>query len=230
MEVHNPFAGQAPTEVLLKPPPLSRVIAQVRFQTILALSEAAGVASFQETIRQDYPVFGQEEGRDITLSPTGEIHAAPQHVWRFADAGEEWTVAVSAAFIALETSAYTTREPFLRRLNTLFQAAQNTFAPRLVDRVGLRYVNHVQGDALARIRKLIHLRQTYAGMAYQRQLHGKAQAIGGAAAARHEILIGSGKGVVPRQGVRITRHAKEQPAFFVSQQRSARHRSSPPVP
>ena len=52
-------------------------------------------------------------------------------------------------------------------------------------------------------------------MAYQRQLHGKAQAIGGAAPARHEVLVGSGKGVVPRQGVRITRHAKQQPAFFV---------------
>jgi hypothetical protein len=70
---------------------------------------------------------------------------------------------------------------------------------------------------------LLHLRQTYAGMAYQRQLHGKAQAIGGAAAARHEILIGSGKGVVPRQGVRITRHTKEQLTFFVGKQRSARH-------
>jgi predicted site-specific integrase-resolvase len=50
-------------------------------------------------------------------------------------------------------------------------------------------------------------------MAQQRQLHGKAQTIGNAAAARHKILIGSGKGVMPRQGVRITRHAKEQPAL-----------------
>jgi hypothetical protein len=54
-------------------------------------------------------------------------------------------------------------------------------------------------------------------------LHGKAQAIGGAAAVSHEVLVGSGKGVVPRQGVRITRHAKEQLAFFVGKQRSTRH-------
>src|SRR5215831_13812343 len=94
MNADNPFAGQAPAEVLLNPAPLSRVIAQVRFQTILTLNEAAGVAGFQEAIRDDYPVFGQEEGRDITMSTTGEIHAAPQHVWRFADVREEWTVAV----------------------------------------------------------------------------------------------------------------------------------------
>ena len=55
------------------------------------------------------------------------------------------------------------------------------------------------------------------------QSHGKAQAIGVAATARNEILIGSGKDVMPRQGVRITRHAKEQLAFFVGKQRSARH-------
>ena len=46
------------------------------------------------------------------------------------------------------------------------------------------------------------------GMAQQGQLHGKAQAIGGAAAAHHEVLIGSGKDVMPRQGVRITRQPK----------------------
>jgi hypothetical protein len=46
--------------------------------------------------------------------------------------------------------------------------------------------------------------------------------------AHHEVLIGSGKDVMPRQGVRITRHAKEQLAFFVGKQRSARHRS--PLP
>jgi hypothetical protein len=71
--------------------------------------------------------------------------------------------------------------------------------------------------------RLLHLRQAYAGMAQQGQLHGKAQAIGGAAAAHHEVLIGSGKDVMLRQGVRITRHAKEQLAFFVGKQRSTRH-------
>ena len=79
------------------------------------------------------------------------------------------------------------------------------------------------------IDRLLHLRQAHAGMAQQGQLHGKSQTIGGAAAARHEILIGSGKGVMPGHGVRIPRHAKEQLAFFVGKQRSARHRSPPPV-
>jgi hypothetical protein len=41
-------------------------------------------------------------------------------------------------------------------------------------------------------------------MAQQGHLHGKAQAIGVAATARNEILIGSGKGLMPRQGARIT--------------------------
>jgi hypothetical protein len=36
-------------------------------------------------------------------------------------------------------------------------------------------------------------------MPKQRQLNGKAQLIGGAAACRHEILVGPGEGVLPRQ-------------------------------
>ncbi len=46
-------------------------------------------------------------------------------------------------------------------------------------------------------------------MAKQRQLYGKAQLIGGAAAARHEIPVGSGEGVLPRQSIGIVRNAEK---------------------
>src|SRR5690349_24798291 len=36
----------------------------------------------------------------------------------------------------------------------------------------------------------------------------------------HELLVESGEGVVPRQSVRIMRHAQQQPALLVGQQLS----------
>ena len=45
----------------------------------------------------------------------------------------------------------------------------------------------------------------------------------GAAACRHEILVGPGEGVLPRQSVGVVRDAEKQPSFFVREQRSARH-------
>jgi hypothetical protein len=75
------------------------------------------------------------------------------------------------------------------------------------------------------IDRLIHLRQGHAGMPKQCQLHGKAKTVGNTAPRRHEVLVGSCEGVVPRQSIRITRHTKQQPALLIGQQLSAGHAS-----
>jgi hypothetical protein len=65
------------------------------------------------------------------------------------------------------------------------------------------------------IDRLTHLHQASAGMAKQCELHSKAQTIGSAAPAHHEFLVESSEGVVPRESVRITRYAQQQPALLV---------------
>src|SRR3954469_17146515 len=62
-------------------------------------------------------------------------------------------------------------------------------------------------------------------MAEQCELNGEAQTIGFTPPPRHEVLVGSGEGVVPRQSIRITRRAEQQPAFLIGQQLSTRHAS-----
>jgi uncharacterized protein (TIGR04255 family) len=151
----NPFAGTAPPEVVIPRAPLSRVVAQVRFQGILALNEPAGIASFQEVIRDDYPIFRQEEARVVVSSLPGETREVAKNVWHFGDPKEQWIIAVSEEFIALETSVYTTRAPFIERFVALLEAAQRTFRPQFADRTGVRYVNRVQGKALERIEDLV---------------------------------------------------------------------------
>jgi len=78
--------------------------------------------------------------------------------------------------------------------------------------------------------RLLHVRQPHPRMAKQRQLYGKAQLIGGAAACRHEIPVGPGEGVLPRRSVEVVRDAEKPPSFFVREQRSARHDRSSLVP
>src|SRR4051812_34235657 len=62
-------------------------------------------------------------------------------------------------------------------------------------------------------------------MAEQCELNGEAQTIGFTPPPRHEVLVGPGEGVVPRQSIRITGHAEQQPAFLIGQQLSTRHAS-----
>jgi hypothetical protein len=66
-----------------------------------------------------------------------------------------------------------------------------------------------------------------AGMAEQGELHGEAEAVGAAAAPRHELLVGPREREQARQVVRVGGHAQEHPALVVGQQLSARQGASP---
>jgi len=75
---------------------------------------------------------------------------------------------------------------------------------------------------------LLQLSECHAGVAKQSELNGKANAIGIAAADRHQVLIGPGQGEATRHAVWIDRDAEECVALIVGQQLSVRH-LCPPV-
>lgn len=56
VSINNPLIDPPPPEVPLKSAPLIRVIAQVRFPPILSIEKQEFVASFQEAIRDKYPI------------------------------------------------------------------------------------------------------------------------------------------------------------------------------
>ena len=58
---YNPLTAQPPEEVPLKDAPLIRVIAQVRFPPILSIEKKDFVGSFQEAIREKYPILQHEQ-------------------------------------------------------------------------------------------------------------------------------------------------------------------------
>jgi uncharacterized protein (TIGR04255 family) len=66
-----------------------------------------------------------------------------------------WHVAVSTAFVALETAAYTDRHEFLERFAQVAEAAETEFSPQISTRIGIRYINRITGSSLARLSKLV---------------------------------------------------------------------------
>jgi uncharacterized protein (TIGR04255 family) len=150
-----PFTGPAPAEVPLPRAPLVRVIAQVRFPPILAIDKQNVVSGFQEAIRADYPVMQREDVREINVGPLGDVKVVDGTLWRFADAKDEWRVSLSTTFVALETRAYSSRTDFIARLDAVVQAADESFRPQVAERVGIRYINRVEGAVLERLHTLI---------------------------------------------------------------------------
>ncbi len=147
----DPLFGEVPERLMLSNAPLVRVIGQVRFSKIVKISEEPYIADFQEAIRGDYPHFQGDKIQAVELNLTDgtmQHRTVNSVVWRFFDAERVIRVSLGSDAITLETAKYTSRNDFLGRLKTLLLALQETIKPSLAQRVGFRYVDRLQGDAL----------------------------------------------------------------------------------
>ena len=152
---YNPLTAQPPEEVPLKDAPLIRVIAQVRFPPILSIEKKDFVGSFQEEIRYEYPILQHEQTQTVVFGPQGVVQPAFQLTWRFIDTAGSWRVSLAPNFMALETTAYSSRRDFLERLERLLIAFEQSFNPQIIERFGLRYVNRLIGQDLQDISSLV---------------------------------------------------------------------------
>ncbi len=151
----DPLAGPPPKEVPLPNAPLVRVIAQVRFSSILSVQRSEFISAFQEAIRPRYPLLRREQAQGILLGPQGAAPPERQVAWRFAGADGAWRVSLTPEFVALETKAYSSRGDFLERMQAILEAASEHLQPALAQRVGLRYIDRMTGDELADIPYLV---------------------------------------------------------------------------
>ena len=62
---------------------------------------------------------------------------------------------MAQSFVALETTAYVSRADFIGRLTKVIDALAEHINPRVIDRVGTRYVDRVKGDTVNDLPKLI---------------------------------------------------------------------------
>ena len=153
----TPLCAECPKEVPLRNAPLVRVIAQVRFPPILSIQKADGVADFQEKLRAAYPHLQRDEVRNIEIGPRREPNISEAVIWRLADGPDPatWRVSLGMDFVALETSMYSSRSEFLDRLGTVLASVEACFEPAEAQRLGLRYIDRLVGEAVRRIGELV---------------------------------------------------------------------------
>lgn len=151
----NPLTGQPPEEVPLTNAPLIRVLAQVRFPNILSIEDKGFVASFQEAIRDVYPILQTEQSRGVVFGPQGITQVEPKVIWRFRDASGDWRVSLASDFLALETTAYSSRNDLLERLEKILTALNDHIKPKIVERFGLRYVDRLVVQDTRELPKLV---------------------------------------------------------------------------
>jgi len=152
---YNPLVEAVPPEVPLSNAPLVRVISQVRFPIIVSIEKREFIGPFQEAIRDIYPVLRVEQTRGIIMGPQAIEPTQSNITWRFGDMEGKWRASLASGFVALETTAYTSRSDFLERFRILLEAVNTHIGPKLADRLGIRYIDRVTGDQVHEIEKLV---------------------------------------------------------------------------
>lgn len=152
---YNPLTDPPPKEVPLENAPLIRVLAQVRFPSILAIEETGFVAPFQEAIRDIYPILQPEQTHGVVIGPQGITQISPKNIWRFVDASGNWRVSLAPDFLAIETTSYLSRSDFLVRLEKILTALNEHVKPQIVERFGLRYVDRLKGEDIIDLSSLV---------------------------------------------------------------------------
>lgn len=126
--------------------PLAQVIAQVKFNAQGSLMTHQGVGVLHDALADRYPRLLVEQQAVITAAPGGVTTTQiPQ--WRMTDLDGRWAVVAGPEHLAVDTTAYVTWDSLRMRLEQALEALGNVARPRVRERIGLRYVNHVPADA-----------------------------------------------------------------------------------
>jgi uncharacterized protein (TIGR04255 family) len=141
-------------EVHLNRAPLAKVLMQVQFSRTPILVSDMGENLMAEALGR-YPVRRRQVVNAPALVINGQPMPMPQmqpaSALTFSEPTGTWQVTLTDTAVALETTAYATRDDFCDRALELFTAVASVALPPVVDRVGLRYIDRLSGPALARV-------------------------------------------------------------------------------
>ena len=126
---------------------LADVICQLRFPEILTI-ETQIPAEFQDMIRDAFPQYSlRRETPAPKLSGTPgslQFEKQPQtNNYQFTSEDGLWKVNLTAGFISLTCSRYTSWEDFAGKLDKPLAAFIKLYRPAYFERIGLRYLNFI---------------------------------------------------------------------------------------
>lgn len=154
----DPFSKEPIEEVRLSNAPLARVIVQVRFPQLAALSSGNETArKYIARMSEAYPILQEGHNRSITISPEG-VHEdkGSMLVWQLRSPDETWQISFSSTTFTLDTSAYVDRATFLKKFEENLAVFLEVAKPPSFERLGFRYINRVSDkQTIDRLKELV---------------------------------------------------------------------------
>ena len=152
-ETENPFKVKDLEEIHLPNTPLVRVIAQVRFSSIVSIQKSEFIAPFQESLRSKYPVVQSDKNLLINIFDSQDQRE--EVMWRFLDESKTWRITLASEFLAFEALKYNSRDEFFIRYKQVVSSLDQHIKPSSINRIGIRYIDQITGSELEKISDLV---------------------------------------------------------------------------
>ena len=127
--------------------PLVAVIVELRFFPILKVP--AKVADYQDSVRTTFPAFQEASRQMVTLGPA-PVEVRAEQFFAFSKADESATLTLSTSSLSLEVRQHERREQLFADVKVGVDALSAVFGPIASKRLGLRYVDVVDQERIAR--------------------------------------------------------------------------------
>lgn len=124
--------------------PLVYALCQVRFSPILKMAEM--VPDIQETLRDRYDEFDEERLAGIQVSAKAQAVIQGETRWRFESAGRRSGYILQNSSFVFHTTAYVDFDEFVPEVVRGFKLVAGIAKIQRLHRVGLRYIDLIEGD------------------------------------------------------------------------------------
>lgn len=113
-------------------------VCELRFPFLLEL-ETKQPTKLQKSLRKEYPIYEAQSTLEVGSAP--DLKKENRYVFR--TKGEDWSVALRAFSVALETTNYKDFGDFTKRLQFMIEKCLPLLDTDFYTRVGLRYINAI---------------------------------------------------------------------------------------
>ncbi len=127
--------------------PLKVMLGQVKFPRLASVGPSGPLSPFHDAIRDRFPDFGEDRHIFLALGG-GAAQQQSEITYRFANREHNWAIVLAPDALTIEAtggSQYTSYADFVDNLEFVWQAFSALFRPEHVLRIGLRYVDHIEG-------------------------------------------------------------------------------------
>jgi uncharacterized protein (TIGR04255 family) len=127
--------------------PLVGVLVELRFFPVLKIGER--VADFQEVVRSRFPIFRHARQQIVSVGP-GPVELRSEEVFSFSKADDSAVISLASSSISLDSRRHRDRDDLIDDVLLAIRGLSGIASPLVTQRLGLRYVNLIDRDQVAR--------------------------------------------------------------------------------